>query len=125
MKLVVDGNDGTGKSTLVATLQFHGLEVSDRGIPTKMTDSSEVTASEDEFYLILDAPVEISRARLAEAGRDLNEKYHTVEDLTHYRQRFIEVAEALGDKAVLVDARGTAESVAWKCLEILWESGLI
>ena len=83
MKLVVDGNDGTGKSTLVARLRDLGYDVADRGVPTKMTDDPSVCAVEGEVYLILDAPVEVCQARLAKAGKNLEERYHTVADLRH------------------------------------------
>jgi len=118
MRVVVDGNDGLGKSTLVAALRQLGYEVSDRGLPTKMTDDPSLAENKDEFYLILDAPVEVSRQRLAQAGKDLNERYHTVEDLTYYRQRFQDVARQLENCAV-IDATGDAESVLAACLAVL------
>lgn len=108
MHLVVDGNDGTGKSTVVAWLRTLGYEVSDRGVPTKMTDDPTVHAKRGEIYLILDAPVEVSRARLEAAGKDLNEQYHTVQDLTHYRARFQDVAKRLLN-CVVIDTTGTFE----------------
>jgi len=116
--IVVDGNDGTGKSTLVASLRALGYEVADRGLPTKLTDAvgpnlERAMETDDratgELYVILDAPVEVSRARLAAANRDLDEKYHTVADLTYYRDRFRLVAERLG--VTLVNAEGTPQSV--------------
>ena len=43
MKIVLDGNDGTGKSTLARKLQELGFtDVKDRGIPTKMTDDPKL-----------------------------------------------------------------------------------
>lgn len=124
MRLVIDGNDGTGKSTLVAMLQplFHGVgNLHDRGIPTKMTDDSTVQPDDEELYLILDAPVEVSRERLACAGKDLDERYHTVKDLTHYRQRFREVAERLGPtRCRVVDASGTSEETFHRAVTALF-----
>ena len=124
MRLVIDGNDGTGKSTLVAVLQkiFDGAgDVWDRGIPTKMTDYYPVIHSDDELYIILDVPVEVSRERLAAAGKDLTERYHTVEDLTHYRQRFREVAEQLGPtRCRLVDASGTPDETLQRAVTALF-----
>ena len=106
MKFIIDGNDGTGKTTLINGLRKFGVtaELADRGLPTKMTDDPTLEPSDDEFYFILDVDVETSRARLAEAGKDLNEKYHTVEDLTFYRKRFLEVAKQLGRRCLVVDA---------------------
>jgi ATP phosphoribosyltransferase len=108
--IVIDGNDGLGKSTLVKRLGELGYQVADRGMPTKATDTGVPEhLPMGERYVILDAPVEVSRARLEKAGRDMNEKYHTVEGLTHYRQRFKEVAEQLG--VPLIDASGSPDDV--------------
>ena len=111
MIIVVDGNDGTGKSTLVERLRKEGYDVQDRGIPTKLTDDSSLKPNPDEFYIILDAPIEVCRERLKKAGRDLNEKYHTIEDLTYYRQRFLYVAEQIKDYCVLIDSARTINEV--------------
>lgn len=96
--VVLDGNDGTGKSTLAVTLRALGYTVDDRGIPTKMTDDASLSPSEEDgrkVFVILDVPIEVSRARLLAAGKDLDEKYHTIEDLTFYRERYFEVVERL------------------------------
>ena len=118
MKIVVDGNDGTGKSTLVASLRSLGYEVQDRGIATKMTDDPTLAPPTDDLYVILDAPVEVCRQRLAAARRDLNEKYHTVADLQHYRERFLEVARRLPG-ATIVDASGSPEEVLGRALSAI------
>ena len=116
-RVVVDGNDGTGKSTVVARLRELGYDVADRGVPTKMTDDPNLQAVEGEVYLILDAPVEVCRARLAMAGKNLEEKYHTVADLEHYRARFKEVAGIL--RAPLINAEGPVDRVVQLCVEAL------
>ncbi|MBN2496288.1 MAG: hypothetical protein JXR96_16970 [Deltaproteobacteria bacterium] len=118
MTVVVDGNDGTGKTTLVAALRECGHAVRDRGKPTEMTDDETVEAPADDVYLILDAPVEVCRTRLAQAGKDLSERYHTVEDLTYYRGRFQEVAAAL-PRCAVVDSSGTREETLARALEAL------
>lgn len=123
MKIIVDGNDGTGKSTLVSRLLGAGYTVADRGLPTKMTDQDTLTENSDEFYLILDASVSTSRHRLQLAGRNLNEKYHTVEDLTHYRRRFLEVAARLTNCAIIC-AEVSADQVYRNALEILEVLGI-
>jgi thymidylate kinase len=66
--------------------------------PTTLTDYPDQRSQKFDYgivFIILDAPVEISQARLRAAGKDLQEKYHTIEDLTHYKQRFLEVADYL------------------------------
>jgi thymidylate kinase len=124
MKVIVDGNDGTGKSTLVASLHELGFDADDRGLPTHMTDNANLQASDDEFYLILDASVTSSRWRLAAAGKDLTERYHTVVDLAYYRQRFLEVAKTLPLHAV-VSAQGTKDETLSKCLVVLTVAGIV
>lgn len=94
--IIIDGNDGTGKSTLVNSLRKMGYAVSDRGIPSKMTLGEPGNPNPHDAYVILDAPIEVSRARLLKAGKDMNEEWHTVESLTHFRQKFREVASQLG-----------------------------
>lgn len=121
MIIVVDGNDGTGKSTLVERLRKDGYCVQDRGIPTKLTDDPSVKPNSDEFYIILDAPVEVCRERLKTAGRDLNEKYHTIKDLTYYRKRFRNVVEQLGDYATLIDADKNIEEVYYDSVKSIKE----
>jgi thymidylate kinase len=122
MRIVVDGNDGTGKSTLVEGLRGRGLEAADRGLPTKMTDDPDLAPAADELYLVLDAPVEVCQARLAGAGKDLRERYHTAEDLAHYRDRFLEVAAGLPHAAV-IEASGTPEEVLAAALAAIAEAG--
>jgi thymidylate kinase len=108
--IVVDGNDGTGKSTLAVSLRKLGYLVKDRGIPSLMTDGERARFPKNEIYIILDAPIATCRLRLKTAGKDLNKKYHTVRDLTHYRSRFLEVAKML-PRCVMIDASGTLEEV--------------
>jgi thymidylate kinase len=121
MRIVVDGNDGTGKSTLVAALRGRGVEAADRGLPTKMSDDPTLAPGEDELYLILDAPVEVCRERLRRGGKDLAERYHTVDDLTHYRERFLEIARL--PQARLIDASGTPAEVLDEALRALDAAG--
>jgi len=123
LRVVVDGNDGTGKTTLVEALRRRGYEVADRGLPTRMTDAPALPPADDEFYLLLDAPVEVCRARLAQAGRNLEERYHTAADLAHYRRRFLEVAATLPRHALL-DAARTPDEVLADALLALERAGV-
>lgn len=116
--VVVDGNDGAGKTTLVELLRQHGYTVTDRGIPTKRTDDSSVKPVPGEVYLILDVPVKVSRERLQKAGKDLTERYHTVKDLTYYRKRFQVVARQLPN-CFLIDANVSEAELLAKALSVL------
>ena len=118
MRLVVDGNDGTGKSTLVEALRALGYEVDDRAEPTKMTDDPSLKADPDALYLILDASVDICRARLEKAGKDLDEAYHTRKDLAYYRQKFYEVIDRLPNH-VVIDAAHSPDRVLSQVLRVL------
>jgi thymidylate kinase len=124
MRIVLDGNDGTGKSTLSAKLKEMGFKhVADRGIPTKMTDDLALRPGpehEGEVYVVLDAPVPVCRARLAAAGKDMNEKYHTVQDLTFYRDQYMRVAGTLG--VFLIDSSGTPETTLARVMFFLGET---
>jgi thymidylate kinase len=119
MIIVVDGNDGTGKSTLVEMLKKDGYNVQDRGIPTKLTDDPNLKTNPNEFYIILDAPIKVCRERLKRAGRDLNEQYHTVEDLNYYRQRFLKVARQIKDFCVIINASGSIKEVYQDSVKII------
>lgn len=118
LSVVVDGNDGTGKSTLVAALRALGYTVQDRGLPTKLTDSPDRDPRPEEVFLILDAPVEVSQARLRAAGKSLEEKYHAEADLRHYRARFLTVAEALPG-AHVIDSSGAPDETLGRALRVL------
>ena len=92
-RVEVDGNDGVGKSTLVRGLQSIGFaNVKDRGRLTQATDDRTVGPEPGVLYILLTAPVAECRKRLQRAGKDLDERYHTVQDLSLYHDRFLEVA---------------------------------
>lgn len=113
MNIIIEGNDGVGKSTLVDMLKLLTYDnVMDRGILTKMTDDDTLPFNEDDLYIILDAPVEVSHARLKACGKPMDEYYHTIESLTKYRARYKEIAEKLKDKCVVIDATKTKLEVA-------------
>lgn len=85
-----------------------------------MTDDDTLDPIEGEYYLILDVPVDISRKRLEAAGKDLTEQYHTVEDLTHYRRRYQEIAEVLDPRChAVIDASGSLDETFYRALTAL------
>lgn len=117
----VDGNDGTGKTTLVRSLREYldklervfgdlGVELHDRGVATQATENNgphSIRAT--DVYVILDASPETSQRRLAERGADLGEKYHTLESLAEYRVLFREIGEDIENWLKL--AAGVSERV--------------
>lgn len=121
-RVVVDGNDGTGKSTLVAALRAEGYDVADRGVPTRRTDNPDFPAVEGEVYIILDATPILCQDRLSAAGKSTEERFHTLKDLIHYRSRFKQVAATL-PRCALIDASPTADVVyaaAVDAIERIW-----
>lgn len=116
--ITIDGNDGTGKSTIIAQLREHGYIAQDRGLPSLLTDNPHLPIPDTGVFIILDASIEISRARLALAGRDLTEKYHTVEDLTYYRNKFHEIAQIL-PRTIIIDTNRPIKNIVQDCILFL------
>ena len=109
-KIVVDGNDGTGKTTRVEELSwlFPGVEIVDRGIFSEATlneklfSKNTIPGSEEEInfynkiwrdkdtlYVIVDASPETCQKRILERGDSIDVEYHNMEDLIKYRERFL------------------------------------
>lgn len=112
-KLVLDGNDGTGKSSRAKAIQeVLGIEVSERGPLSKLTDCDEIFSpyvkegesielstealeaineiknNTDTLYVILDAPVIKCQQHIVARGDLLDAPYHNFRDLCYYRERF-------------------------------------
>ena len=109
-KIVVDGNDGTGKSTRVNELRklFPNIPIEDRGIFSEATLNDElfkpckknecISPLQVEFlnkvkgsntlYIILDASIETCQKRILERGDSLDCEFHNENDLKKYRDRF-------------------------------------
>ena len=116
--IVIDGNDGTGKSTAVDKLRKMGWNVKDRGQATKLTDDAFADLpAKNEINIILDVPVEISQQRLLKAGKSLNEPYHNEVDLRHYREEFLHVADIFCMD--VVDASGDEAQTMSNILKII------
>ncbi len=129
----VDGNDGTGKTTLVRNLREYldklervfgdlGVQLHDRGVATQATESEGPhSIRTTDVYVILDASPETSQRRLAERGADLGEKYHTLDSLEDYRDLFrnvgVEIEKELGlsagvsDRVLMVNAEESPRRV--------------
>lgn len=118
-KIVVDGNDGTGKSYRIEQLKkiFPGIEFEDRGIFSKATLNESlftlesikdfvkardefidyIKNNEDTLYIIVDASAETCQKRILERGDSLEEEYHTKEDLEKFRKRFLYLVDLVKD----------------------------
>ena len=118
-KIVVDGNDGTGKSYRIEQLKkiFPGIEFEDRGIFSKATLNESlftlesikdfvkarnefidyIKNTDDTLYIIVDASVETCQKRILERGDSLEEEYHTKEDLEKFRKRFLYLVDLVKD----------------------------
>ncbi len=64
-EITIDGNDGTGKSTVIAKLRELGYVIKDRGIPTKLTDDPNFPVPPNGIYVILDTSVETREQQVA------------------------------------------------------------
>ena len=105
-KIVIDGNDGTGKTFRVNLLRkmFPNIEIEDRVIFSNKTlddilfDYNKVSSinhrknfinsieeQKDTLFIICDASVETCQKRISERGDSLEEEYHNNKDLIKYR----------------------------------------
>ena len=118
-KIVIDGNDGTGKTYRIEQLKklFPGIEFQDRGIFSKSTLIEELFEPEpkglkylfkctprerfintikshpDTLYIILWATPETCQKRIQERGDSIEEEYHTIADLSKFNLRFKTLVE--------------------------------
>ena len=111
--IVVDGNDGTGKSTRVNQLKqmFPEIEICDRGQFSSATLNEDIFSdpkssktmiaraqfyrlikhADDTLFIILDADPEICQKRIMERGDSIDEPYHNMDDLKKYHNRFLDL----------------------------------
>ena len=93
-RIVIDGNDGTGKSTLVRSLRLLGYtNAHDRGEMSEATLDPSVKPAPDTTYILLTLGWQVCKARLIVAGRDMTEKWHTDAALRLYDQKFRKIAQ--------------------------------
>lgn len=122
MIVCIDGNDGTGKSSLIKKLReiFPEVVFQDRGLPSAMTDGG--TTDEADLYIILDATISTCQKRLVQASKSLEEKYHNEQDLTYYREKFMQVANQIN--AVIINAESPIDKVCSEVVNIIKEKCL-
>jgi len=93
MIICIDGNDGTGKTTVIERLKVMLPQhiYQDRGLPSAMTIGMKSEPA--DLYFILDAPWELCQQRLRNAGKDMTEHWYQEATLKFYRQQFLSLAE--------------------------------
>lgn len=118
-KICLEGNDGTGKSTIVSLLRERGFsDVSDRGFLSKKTLDETLQENEkDVVYIILECSVQKSLQRLQNAGKDMTEVWHTKESLVYFQKKFREVGKQ--HKAFFVSSEGDPQETLKHVMSVL------
>lgn len=123
LSVEVDGNDGTGKSSVVNLLKNKyadngHLIIKDRGILTKLTDidfsliKPEIFNSVNRLCIVLDCDSKTSQSRISKRdGIDsLKEYYHQKDTLEYYREIFLKEAKCLGIEVIDTEKYNTEET---------------
>jgi thymidylate kinase len=120
-KIVIDGNDGSGKTFRCDELKklFPDIEIVDIGLFSEATLDdwlfveyatkgehgwrckdfiSKVDAEPETLFIILMTKPEIAQKRIIERGDSIEEEYHTLDDLNKYNQRFEFLCELVKDR---------------------------
>lgn len=122
-RIVIEGNDGVGKSTLAEALRLLGFtNVHDRGEMSKATLTPIVGPAPDTVYILLTCPVEVSHARLRFAGKDMEEEWHTLPSLKLYEGKFQDLVVPFG--AHVIKSRSLPYTLG-ECLKVLGVSKAI
>ena len=101
LRIVVEGNDGTGKSTLVRGLRALGFaNVEDRAEMTLASDDDSVGPAPETTYLLVHCRWETSHERLVASGADMKDQYHQPSALRHYADKFLSLRERFGAVAI-------------------------
>lgn len=104
-KIFLEGNDGTGKTSAVEFLRGLGYEAFDRSGLSETTLDDVLRIEENAIYIVLECPVEMSLQRLQEAGKDMNEEWHTEESLRYFLTKFREVGAEYN--AIFISSAGS------------------
>lgn len=109
MKICIDGNDGTGKTTIISLLKerYPNVIFMDRGLPSAMTVNKDFEKA--DHYFILTCPVSVSLERLKNANRDMTEYWHLPETLNYFNDKFKELA--LQNNWIIVESTSSVDSV--------------
>lgn len=109
MLVEIDGNDGTGKTTLIESLKNQNLdnvEILDRGQLTQFTDIYEDELPnellDDRIYILLDAEINECTLRLLQRG-PLTDKYEQYRQLFKYQKRFRRLAVKYSKQVYYID----------------------
>lgn len=120
-KIVIDGNDGSGKTYRCTVLRnlFPDIEIADRGLFSDVTLDDElfceysskgiaserckkfvdkVDAETETLFIILMTEPEIAQRRIISRGDSIDEKFHTIDDLKKYNRRFEILCGLVKDK---------------------------
>ena len=133
-RIVLEGNVGTGKSTVKVKLEGRGhRRVIERGLMTEAvkSDMMEIpnndSSTQFDLYVLLDLPEVICQQRLNESpeSNKINEYTRSIEALTLYRSKYLEIAAPF--KCHVVSSCGTPDQVADRVESIIngTKSGLI
>ena len=120
-KIVIDGNDGSGKTYRCTELKklFPNVEIDDRGLFSDVTLDDElfceylskgivserckkfvekVDEETETLFVILMTDPEIAQRRIISRGDSIDEEFHTMDDLKKYNRRFEILCELVKDK---------------------------
>ena len=120
-KIVIDGNDGSGKTYRCTELKklFPNVEIADRWLFSDVTLDDElfceysskgiaserckefidkVDAETETLFVILMTEPEIAQRRIISRGDSIDEEFHTMDDLKKYNRRFEILCELVKDK---------------------------
>lgn len=147
-RIIIDGNDGTGKTTRVKCLQevfnkyVGNVEILDRGPFSEATLNdnlftpenlvwpnsetwdfiNKIRDDEDTFYVIIDLPVADCQSRIVDRGDSIDAPFHNYTDLCVYRERFQQLYRYLHENKAENVIFIESTSFAADCIWIFWKT---